>query len=360
MHLGHRIQVRRMGLGGLLLDRLERGEHACRRGSSVDRRLCRRRGGRAPAGVGGDVGRRRTCLHGALRGAGEIGGRQGSGGRCDRWHVAARRVRSGQLGQVSGRIRTAGIGAVDGQGELRARAPVRVGDVGVAVPQGAQVHRDTHGGETPEAPHQPAQPTCPLVVGGDGGVLTAVEDPAHQTGQHRRGADLDEGTHACVVHRFDGLDETYRPCQLSPQLLADGRGVARVRPCRLVRVHGDVRRTNADLCEVLGECVGRAGDDRRMERRGDGQPFERDDPSDQFGLDPFDLGCTAGQDHLRMAVVVGDDHVGIGLVEHGTDVLDGCRHGRHRARCPRRVGHRLAAASRHRDHVGVAERAGGV
>ena len=199
VRLGHRVQIRRVCRGGLLLSALVGREHARIRW----RNECRCSGRR----------RRREGLVRHRRGSSS--GRR----RCSVWWSSSGHgVRLGEFVQIFGWIGARVVGSVDRNREFRLPGVVRVRHLAVPAPQCSQLHVDPGSCESAEAVEQGRDAASPLLVERNSQVFAVVENVVDQAGQDRRWPDLDERAGATGVHRLDHLDEPDRLGELARQL----------------------------------------------------------------------------------------------------------------------------------------------
>ncbi|MEZ4237658.1 MAG: hypothetical protein R3F59_16225 [Myxococcota bacterium] len=268
-------------------------------------------------------------------------------GRVER--LGEPRPRGGGLRQRGGaarrRVRLGVVRAVDPQRQLALRRLRRVRRLAVARPQRRQLQRRAGRHQPAEAEVQRGHAVLLAAIERGRDVGTVAEDLGDEPGEHAVGPDLDEGACPGVGHGADLVDEPHGLGDRLAEPAADRLGVVAVRRRRRVVVRRDARRPEGDVLQERRERPDRVGHDRRVERRGDHQALGLDADPGQPPLERRDGLGRPRDDDLRRRVVVGHRAAG-DRGDVGLDLLDGARHGGHRAvgaRCRR---HPLAALAR--------------
>ncbi len=361
--LRHRVEVRRVGLGGVPLSFLPKRPPPLRKwcglgfGVRGDRRHGERRSdgrshgmGRSLGGHGFDLGR-----SGSRSRSGRLGrrGRRGSCRHsCNRlsplgvgWWVVRR---------SQGWIRLAVVGTGQAERKLRLRGGERVIGQRVASPQRVELQLVAvrqQGGETiEESPHSVAS----LAVQVQRAVRTVAQDPSDQAGEHRPWPDLDERADAGFKHRLDHLDEADRLGQLRGELSPDRRRLCGVRRGGCVGEDRNPRLAERRLLQRSPECFRRARDHLGVECRRDGQPGTAEPLLTESLLDILDRRRLPGKHDLLRRVVVGYDHVGAEPFDRFPHDIHTSADSRHGAGNGRGLGHRLTARTGHvEEGVGI-------
>ncbi len=265
----------------------------------------------------------------------------------------ARDDRNGGMGVLTGR----GFGtgrAIRRTGESRRhlRLRARVFQARFAVLPRLQIDGMTERGELSQNEREVRRAGFPSARGvhGGGGELLPLQGQADEAAQAGARADLHERAHAVAVHRFDELHEFDGLAELVREQVPRLRGFGRIRLAGGVRVdgHGGLRERN--VLQGLRERGESLGDQRAVERGGDGQAHA---PQTAGGQDLFrllDLRGRAGQDVSARGVA------GLATITRSSFSSDTAfstserdrQNGQHRAKVALAGSHQAAAEARQR------------
>ena len=144
------------------------------------------------------------------------------------------------------------------------------------------------------------------LIDSDRDVLLVLQGLLDQTAQDTVGAHFDEHANAGGVHVLDLLAKANGLYDRAGDGITNGGGIGRMRGCGRVGVDGDPRGAHDDAFEELAERLHRAAHQRRMKRRGHGEPARSDLLLLKPPLGRFDVLGFPGQHALLGGVVVGE------------------------------------------------------